>query len=453
MVARKDNSDTSKPPDKSTLEKYEVRYVDINNINPSPENDELYGEIVHDEQMTALIGSVETRGLEEPLILTVDNYVLSGHRRLYATQQLGWNHVPCRYRDDITWESNFEYHKALAEYNPQRVKTVGSLLKEALLRDTSADDTWDAIRKYKETSANVDDVDFMKVAGCKHVSDVSEKKLQFLMAAQKVVKDMFAYWPLSVRQIHYVLLNNPPLISTPKKSTKSKEHYRYRNNHNSYKALVNLLKSARYHGHIAMNAIDDPTRPQVIHHGYSSVSQFVQEETENFLCGYHRDRQHDQPRHIEILCEKNTVFSMIKRVADEYYVPLTAGRGFCSIPVWKKMAARFKDSGRESMTLIITSDWDPEGLELADDGIRSLRDLWEIPVEGHRVCVTPEQVAELDLAEDFNPAKPSSMQFTKFVERTGSNRTWELEALPPNICLNKLRPRSRPTWIWNCSTK
>ena len=54
--------------------RYAVQYVPVNSILPSPENNDLYGEIEDDEQMDALIDSIERRGLEEPLILTGDNY-------------------------------------------------------------------------------------------------------------------------------------------------------------------------------------------------------------------------------------------------------------------------------------------------------------------------------------------------------------------------------------------
>jgi hypothetical protein len=102
------------------------------------------------------------------------------------------------------------------------------------------------------------------------------------------------------------------------------------------------------------------------------------------------------------------------------------------------MAKRFRASGKERMTLIIVSDYDPEGLSLADDAIRSLG-LHGIPVDGHRIAVTPEQIDGLGLAEDFNPAKESSSRYAAFVERTGGTKTWEVEALPPDYLVQQLK--------------
>lgn len=418
-------------------DRYQVEYRNVGEILPSPENDEIYGEIELDEQMENLIASIERRGLEEPIILTADGYIVSGHRRFYAVKCLGWETVPVRVKNDVRRVGNETYHRMLAEYNPQRIKGAGSLLKEALLRDSPVD-TYDALAEDLRASMEVD-AEFMVVRGAKNVEAISEKKREFLTAVRSVIRDLRDYWPVSIRQVHYRLLNAPPLTLTPKRSKFEAERYRYRNTDESYGALVRLLTSARYHGEVSMHCIDDPTRPQKTFDGFDSLSDFVHSEVDNFLCGYHRDRQQGQPRHIEVFGEKSTLKTMISRACAPYYVPYSLGRGFCSIPVWRDIAARFKRSGCKRMTLIVVSDYDPEGLELADDAIRSLSQLWGIPVDGHRVAVTREQIDALGLANDFNPAKTTSSRFKKFVERTGGERTWEVESLDPDDIVEQIK--------------
>lgn len=418
-------------------DRYAVEYAPLDSITPSPENDQVYGEIEHDEAMEALIDSIRRKGLDEPILLTEDRFILSGHRRYYAVGFLGWKEVPVRIKAGIRREGNAEYHRDLADYNPQRIKSVGSLLREAMLRNNDAADTYAAIEERREASLHVD-AEFMDVAGSKQVTEISERRQEFLAAVQKVIESLQSYWPLSIRQIHYRLLNDPPLKQTPKRSKHGAEHYRYKNDDSSYDSLVDLLTAARYSGQISMTCIDDPTRPQKTHDGWDSVSQFVRWEIDGFLLGFQRDRQQDQPRHIEVFGEKNTLHRMLERACDEYYVPFSIGRGFCSIPVWRDMARRFRDSDKARMTLIIVSDYDPEGLELADDAIRSLG-LHDVPVDGHRIAVTPGQIAELGLAEDFNPAKESSSRYKAFVERSGGTRTWEVEALPPDYLVEQIK--------------
>lgn len=229
------------------------------------------------------------------------------------------------------------------------------------------------------------------------------------------------------------------LTAKPERSKHGTEHYRYKNDVSSYKALGRLLGTARYIGNVDIDAIDDPTRPMFHDRGFNNASEYAEQEVRNLLTGYHRDRQVDQPRHIEALIEKNTLITIVKPICREYYIPLSASRGYASIPLWRDMARRFKRSGKSAMSLIVASDLDPEGMDLADDAIRTLRGIWGIPVEYHRVGVNREQVDELGLAEDFNPAKVTSSRYKAYVEENGDNRTWELEAVPPNVIETEFR--------------
>ena len=427
-------------PDKR-LDRYKVEFVPIDSITPSPENEAIYGPIEHDEAMDNLIDSIRRKGLDQPILTTVDpdRFILSGHRRHYAAKYLDWKEVPICIARDIRREGNTEYHRELIEYNPQRVKTVGAILHEALLRDNDAADTYAAIKERREASMSVD-AEFMTVVGAKDIEPIPEGQQGFLAAVQGVLEKLRPYWPTSNREIHYELasMSEPPLRWLPKRSKFDPEHYRYRNDKTSSDALERLLKSARYLGHIPMNCIDDITRPQKTWGGFDSVSHFIGQETSRFLVGYHRDRQQGQGRHIEVFGEKNTLYRKLERACGEYYVPFSLGRGFCSIPVWRDMSKRFRDSGKERMTLIIVSDYDPEGLALADDAIRSL-ELMDVPVDGHRIAVTREQIEELGLVEDSNPAKPDGRHLSAFIKRTGSTKTWEVEALPAEYLIEQVK--------------
>ena len=107
------------------------------------------------------------------------------------------------------------------------------------------------------------------------------------------------------------------------------------------------------------------------------------------------------------------------------------------------MAGRFHASGKEEMILIVASDYDPEGFDLADDAIRSLRDCWGVNVQYHRIGVNREQIDKLNLQADFNPAKETSSRLASFLKRTGGDKTWECEALPPKYLQDQLREAIR----------
>jgi ParB-like nuclease domain len=185
-------------------DRYDVVYIRTEAIEPSPENDELYGGLGDDETLHALTESIQDRGLEEPLILTADGFILSGHRRFAVCRALGMKLIPCRVKRDIRRLGNPSFKKDLMAYNPQRVKSAGALLREAILRDsTTLEDTQAAIRRVNSTMKPTGSPSYERVAGRKSVKEISPRRMEFLAAVRRVVERLRAYWPLSIRQVHY----------------------------------------------------------------------------------------------------------------------------------------------------------------------------------------------------------------------------------------------------------
>jgi hypothetical protein len=428
-----------KPAPMRIAARFAVQMMPTRKIRSSPENDTLYGKFdaTTDPTFAFLVDSIKRRGLEEPIILTVDGYVLSGHRRLHACRRLNMRTVPVRVKKHVRRNGNSGFVRELSDFNPQRIKGPGPLLREALLRFSSEKDAVAIIAQW-EQKRRPRPAEYRPVDGQKRIAAITSSRREFMDAVKAVVNRLADYWRLTLRQIHYQLLNDPPMTLTPRRSSASVEStYRYANTPASYRKLSELCVSARYLGEISMDCIDDPTRPHFFNPGFESVAEFLRSETENFMTGYHRNRQQDQPLHIEVFGEKNTICQILRPVCEEFHVPLTIGRGFSSLPVWRDMARRFEESRRSRLVLLVASDHDPEGFELADDAIRSLR-LWDIDASYHRVAVNRTQIEELDLSEDFNAAKEASSRYKKFVADTGSTKTWEIEALPPEYLQNAL---------------
>jgi hypothetical protein len=97
--------------------------MDIEKINPNPLNKEIYG--YNKKEHEELKKSIEICGLLDPLTITRDNLLLSGHRRLEAVKEIGWTDVDCR----LTDVDNIVI--SLVEMNRHRVKTTSELLNEA----------------------------------------------------------------------------------------------------------------------------------------------------------------------------------------------------------------------------------------------------------------------------------------------------------------------------------
>ncbi len=406
----------------------------VEKIKPSPENEELYGVIGFetDPALQSLMDSIRRLGLEEPLICTADYYILSGHRRFTAIDKLGWREVPVRF-SKIRRTETTDYHRLLAQYNPQRVKSVAAQLSEQFLQSTPYISRQQFLeREYRKEEVSAD---FINVEGTKLVEPIGERRTEFLEAAVSVINDLREFWPLTVRQVHYRLLNDPPLTQTTHNRS---ERWRYKNDLASYNKLSGLLVSARYLGHVPLSALDDPTR---VSQGYefgtwNSVADFIKEETDNFLTGYQRHRLEGQKNHVELLIEKNTLLNVVRPVTSKFMLSHSVNRGYGNPSLWKKMEDRWRASGCRQLILLTISDHDPEGFDLIDDATRSLRDLHKVPVEVVRVGLTMKQVQEQDARPAF--AKETSSRFDQYVKRTGTTECWEAEALDPEFLQSEL---------------
>jgi hypothetical protein len=416
----------------------------VGHLSPACINDEVYRPVSPDDpSIKKLADSIKKRGILQPLHATLNDVVLSGHRRLCAAKLAGLEEVPVIrvpiYSDDE------QFVPLLVEHNKQREKGFDEILREAAI--AGADDCAPqvALRIHRQdrsevyTSGTVIDGGNWKMR-----ANFSEAKTPFLEAVQKVCKDLRDFWPLSVRQIHYQLLNDPPLKHA------SKPDSRYRNDKKSYKSLVDLCIRARLLGGLSWAAIHDPTRPVTEWRVASSAGQFVQQQTEEFLNHYARDLLQSQPNHIEIVGEKNTIASIVKRVAMEYCIPVTIGRGFCSGPPRKAIVDRWRESGKEKLVLLVLSDHDPDGCEIAESLERSFRGDFCVPPDdliAIRAALTAEQVDELQLPASAEQAKRSSTNYEKFAAEHGDD-VYELESVSPKELQELLRNEIQQVLDW-----
>ena len=78
-----------------------IQLIPVEKLRPSPENNELYRPVdPSDPEIIALADSIrELNGIQEPLIVTADGYIVSGHRRFAAAILAGLKAVPCRVLD------------------------------------------------------------------------------------------------------------------------------------------------------------------------------------------------------------------------------------------------------------------------------------------------------------------------------------------------------------------
>jgi ParB-like chromosome segregation protein Spo0J len=186
-----------------------IRERSLRGIWLSPENNQLYRPVTLDDpSIQSLAASIEQCGVLEPLIITADSYIVSCHRRFAAAALAGLATLPCR-TINIRREDDIDaFVKLLREHNRQRDKTRSEKFRE-LLVDANADEAHEALIEYRRAAAAVDVIPM--VLNGRRRAELSPAKLPMLKAVKAVVKKRRKFWPLSDRQIHYALLNNPPL--------------------------------------------------------------------------------------------------------------------------------------------------------------------------------------------------------------------------------------------------
>ncbi|MGC9261574.1 MAG: ParB/RepB/Spo0J family partition protein, partial [Phycisphaerae bacterium] len=83
----------------NTIEKPETGLVlfSINAIQPAPENDKVYAPVNSDDPaFIAFAADIKEHGIMNPLLVSADHYIISGHRRYAAAKACGFRTVPCR---------------------------------------------------------------------------------------------------------------------------------------------------------------------------------------------------------------------------------------------------------------------------------------------------------------------------------------------------------------------
>ncbi|MBM3371682.1 MAG: chromosome partitioning protein ParB, partial [Betaproteobacteria bacterium] len=321
-------------------------------IKVAKDNDLIYGSFALENQDDAgLLLSIKAKGILEPLVLSEDGFLLSGHRRFAAAKLLRLETVPVRFHE-VVFESlaREDRLKLLAVFNRQRDKSFDEKTAERLVEiDPKVARSQLFLKRIERDRQPISLEENVEIGDVRHRAAITT--MDFATAVQKIVKDNERFLPCTDRRLHYLLLNNPP-------KRHDKKNERYKNDQASYKALTNLLVRMRLCGMIPMDAIEDPTRPVTGSIGFQSADAFVAQELESLLRFYDRNLMQDQPIHLEIVLEKAALRSVVMEVAREYCIPLTVGRGFCSLSPRHDLALRFKHSGKKRCVLLFLTDFD-----------------------------------------------------------------------------------------------
>jgi ParB-like chromosome segregation protein Spo0J len=415
----------------------EIELVPLSALIPAKVNDAVYRPVdPADPAVIDLAAKVQKQGLLEPIVVTLDTVILSGHRRRVACQLAGVKIVKVRRHPIRSTDPGFP--NLLVSFNAQRVKSVDEQIRETVVTASKAD-AYKALIDHRRAaadrplaSAGAAGLNVRRVGRARRRSAISPAKRPMLEAAVAVLEANREYWPLTVRQVHYRLLNDPPLRHA------NKPESRYANDQKCYSDLSDLLSRGRLAGDVSWESVHDPTRPQTQWQIWPNPGPFVDDQVEQFLRGYRRNLLQSQAAYYEIVGEKITVQTIIERVAGEYGMPCSIGRGYSSVDLRYQLAERFRASGKERLLLLLLNDFDPEGENITNTLPGSLRDEFGIAdIVPVKVVLTFDQVQAMGLPPG-GTVKAGSSRTKGFRDRYGTD-TYELEALPPAELMRLLR--------------
>jgi ParB family chromosome partitioning protein len=121
--------------------------IALDKITPSLTNMSLYRPVrADDPAIIELAQDIREHGILEPLIITTDCVIVSGHRPYAAARLAGLQEVPCRIFPMQSDDPRFA--KLLVACNKQRAKTLDEFMRE-IIASTNPDEAFAALLSHR----------------------------------------------------------------------------------------------------------------------------------------------------------------------------------------------------------------------------------------------------------------------------------------------------------------
>jgi hypothetical protein len=242
------------------------------------------------------------------------------------------------------------------------------------------------------------------------------------------------------------------------------------NNQREYNRLGDVVSDARMLGVMDWDHLEDRTRNLTSWKTHRGPEAAVAE----LAARYHRDMWANQHQRVEVWVEKDAAVGVIEGVCRANSVPYFSCRGYTSMSAMHEAAQRIRwhvEAGSQ-VTVLHIGDHDPSGLDMTRDiedrlrtfisrdwaGIHLGSGSWTrgdikysmlehmeskgnshsdlargvmLPWRIKRIALNIDQIERYDPPPQF--AKQSDARYARYVEETGLDESWELDALEPTI--------------------
>jgi hypothetical protein len=407
-----------------------LRTVKTNEIKTPLINDSLY-QAPSEDRLISLANDIKVNGLINPIRVSKDLFIYDGNTRLKALKILGYNEIDVIVNEDLLSDSE-DFIRLLVSANNQRVKTDKELLQEIQISISPME------YEKRRMVVNGDFVNLDSIEGSlKANREISDIKDDLTKAIIEIIVEYQEYLPLTVRAIHYILLDKNVLTNTKKKDSV------YKNDRSSYSGLSNLLTKLRINKTIKYEWIRDDGRKLYKNRGFDSAKRYIDYEVNKMFTNYFRDIQQSQKAYNIIFCEKETLRPILEKLTIKYGIPIAFIKGGSSLTIRHNFINDWQNSGsKKIINAMVLSDFDPAGYRIKDTLIGSLQsdfrnELKGIALNAFHIGITPKQIAKYNLHSDLD-AKESDKNFIHFVNVTNSLKAYELDSLKPNQLLDEV---------------
>ena len=248
---------------------------------------------------------------------------------------------------------------------------------------------------------------------CYKPKKFSEEDLRLVRIADKISSGYEAAgMAMTLRQLHYQFVKDNL----------------YPNVKQSYEKLKAIVRDGRMAGLISWTAIEDRVRNLVSLPTYDSPRNVLAVARES----YRTDLWAGQHMRPEVWSEKDALSGVLEPICADERVDFFACRGYNSASEQWRAGQRFAGyvQAGQRPVVIHLGDHDPSGIHMTEDNRDRLTVFAGVPVLVIRIALNMDQVEELRLPENY--AKSSDARFKDYERRFG-DKSWELDALPPDF--------------------
>lgn len=246
------------------------------------------------------------------------------------------------------------------------------------------------------------------------------------------------------------------------------------NKQSEYKRLGVILNDARMAGAMDWDFLIDRTRNLVKPSTWDSPADLIKSATKQ----YRTDLWKAQHERVVVFIEKDAAIGVIESVCDLNSIPYFSCRGYTSVSeLWSAaQRIRYDIENGDRVTILHIGDHDPSGLDMTrdiDDRLRlfitkdwcatwgqnlsrpvTVADIkasmrthmrntgghisdYQTPWRILRIALNYDQVLQYEPPP--NPAKTTDTRFLRYVQETGLDDSWELDALDPIVLQNLIQ--------------